>query len=191
MYTEVGRQVARFAMRGGKTMFLFTFGDTLEDQKSILRERFGDAGWECPAILSALDSASDFYFDTVSQVRMGLSPGAWHRGRIALIGDAASCISLVGGQGSALAMTAAYLLGYELAHCHGDHEAAFRAYEQSFGPFVLRKQDAALRFGGFFVPHSPFSIFLRNVAIKAMNLPFVANLAAGRDLADRISLPGL
>lgn len=62
MYTEVGQQVGRFALRGDRTMFLFTFadenasgGDTVQSQKALLRQRFGNSGWECPQILEALE----------------------------------------------------------------------------------------------------------------------------------------
>jgi 2-polyprenyl-6-methoxyphenol hydroxylase-like FAD-dependent oxidoreductase len=76
MYTEVGQQVARFAMRESRTMFLFTFADSNPDignvsaQKELLRQRFGGSGWECPSILDALDRTDDLYFDRVSQIRM-------------------------------------------------------------------------------------------------------------------------
>ncbi len=82
MYTEVGQQVARFAMRDDRTMFLFTFADSkpesgdVQTQKALLRKRFGASGWECPAILDALDHTDDLYFDRVSQIRMD----AWSRG---------------------------------------------------------------------------------------------------------------
>ena len=91
MYTEVGQQLARFSMRNDRTMFLFTLADTNPDsgdvpeQKALLRRRFGASGWECPAILEALDRATDLYFDRVSQIRMN----AWSRGRVVLVGDAA------------------------------------------------------------------------------------------------------
>jgi 2-polyprenyl-6-methoxyphenol hydroxylase-like FAD-dependent oxidoreductase len=195
MYTEVGRQVARFSLRDGRTMFLFIFKDESADigdqkqQKQAVREQFAGCGWECPRILAALDSAQEFYFDRVSQIRMGQGVAPWHRNRVALLGDAASCISFLGGQGSALAMTAAYLMAGELAQCNGNYELAFRAYEQRFGPFVLRKQNAALRFAGTFVPPSRTSIFVRNQVMRLMNLPFVADWVVGRDLADRITLP--
>jgi hypothetical protein len=49
-----------------RTMFLFTFADeniSVVDnalaQKAILRERFGDGGWECAKILQALDTCND------------------------------------------------------------------------------------------------------------------------------------
>ncbi len=69
-------------------------------QKALLRERYGEEGWECTQILEALDSAPDLYFDSVSQIRMN----AWSKGRIALVGGAAFCVSPAAGQGPALAM---------------------------------------------------------------------------------------
>ena len=196
MYSQVGGQVARFSMRDDRTMFLFTFADddpaigTLADQKRQLHSRFGDSGWECARILAALDRTGELYFDRVSQIRMGTGDSPWHRGRIGLLGDAASCISFLGDQGSALAMTAAYLLAGELRRYQGDHHRAFQAYERRFSPFVLRKQKAALRMSGTFVPRSRSSILLRNLVMKMMNWNPIADLVVRGDLADRLDLPG-
>lgn len=196
MYTEVRQQVARFAMRGDRTMFVFIFkdndpggADNIGRQKALLRERFGSSGWECPRILDALDAAHDFYFDRVSQIRMDPQQGLWTRGRVTLVGDAASCVSLLAGQGTALAMVAAYILASELHRAAGDYSEAFRRYQNLFGPFVLRKQKAALRFAGAFAPESKFSLFLHNQVYKLMAIPWIADLALGRDFADSIALP--
>ena len=106
-YNTPGRQVARFALRDDRTMFLFVFraehGSAELSPKHQLHKEFGDAGWECPSILAALDNVDDLYFDVVSQIRMD----RWSRGRVLLIGDAAGCISLLGGEGTGLAMTEA------------------------------------------------------------------------------------
>lgn len=48
---------------------------------------------------SATMPGRSIYFDRVSQVHMGDRVGGWTRGRVALVGDAAWCISLLGGQG--------------------------------------------------------------------------------------------
>lgn len=196
MYTQVGQQVGRFAMRDDRTMFLFTFADecpgSLSDvpsQKAVLRKRFEDSGWECAQILAALDAADDFYFDRVSQIRMDPQRGLWTRGRVTLIGDAASCVSLLAGQGTALAMVAAYILAGELSRCGGDYAAAFRRYQELFGPFVLAKQKAALRFASSFAPKSQISLFLRNQLFNLLAIRWIAELAVGRDVADRITLP--
>ncbi len=193
MHTEVGQQVARFSMRDDRTLFLFTFADDDPDsgdtqqQKNLLRKRFANTGWECAKILEALDSSTDFYFDRVSQIR--IEGQQWSRGRIVLLGDAASCVSLMAGEGSSLAMTAAYILAGELHRADGDYAAAFARYQQLFGPFVAEKQKMALRFAGWFAPPSNFSIFLRNQGMKLLKFPALADLIVGRDLVDHITLP--
>jgi 2-polyprenyl-6-methoxyphenol hydroxylase-like FAD-dependent oxidoreductase len=95
----------------------------------------------------------------------------------------------LGGQGSALAMTAAYLLAGELGRCQGEYSTAFLAYEQQFAPFVSRKQNAALRFAGTFVPRSQVSILFRNLIMSLMNWTLVANAVVRSDLVDRLQLP--
>jgi 2-polyprenyl-6-methoxyphenol hydroxylase-like FAD-dependent oxidoreductase len=191
MYTEVGRQVARFAMRDDRTMFLFTFADSDPDngdvlaQKELLRRRFGGSGWECSSILDALDHAEDLYFDRVSQIRMD----AWSQGRLALVGDAAYCVSLLAGQGSALGMAGAYILAGELHRAAGDYGAAFARYQAIFQPLIRAKQEMALSFAGAFAPKSKFRLWLRNRILNLLGVGWIADLIVGRDLADRISLP--
>ena len=196
MLTEVNQQVSRVSMRDDKTLFIFMFrdddplgSDTIQAQKALLRRRFGGSGWECPQILEALDAAPDLYFDRVSQIRMDPQQGLWTRGRVTLAGDAASCVSLLAGQGTALAMVAAYILAGELHRAQGDYAQAFRRYQDLFAPFVLKKQKAALGFAGAFAPKSKLSLFLRNQIFKLLTIPWVADLAVGHDMADKIALP--
>src|SRR5262249_17454855 len=94
-----------------------------------------------------------------------------------------------GGQGAALAMVAAYILAGELRRTNGDYASAFTRYQDLFGPFVLQKQDAALRFAGAFAPKSKFALFLRNQIFNVLSIRWIENLAMGRDFADRIMLP--
>lgn len=196
MYTEVGQQVARFTMRGNRTLFLFIWSGaseapagTIEERKAILRRRFGSSGWECRQILDRLDASPDLYFDRVSQIRMGDQPGTWTRGRVGLVGDAAFCVSLLAGQGSALAMISAYVLAGELSSAAGNPARAFMQYQQRLAPFILKKQNAALRFGGYFAPGSPTSLFLRNQVMKVLSIPWIADVVVGRDFRDRLALP--
>jgi len=195
MYTEVHQQVGRFTMRGGRTLFLFTFADgdpgtgDPRAQKALLRKRFGNSGWECPRILDALDSSSDLYFDRVSQIHMEERTGMWTQGRVALLGDAASCVSLLAGQDSALAMVAAYILAGELHRAGGDHSQAFARYQRLFAPFVQGKQKAALRFAGFFAPKSKAALILRNQVMKLFRIPWVANFTIASEITDKLTLP--
>jgi 2-polyprenyl-6-methoxyphenol hydroxylase-like FAD-dependent oxidoreductase len=113
----------------------------------------------------------------------------WTRGRFALVGDAAFCVSLLGGQGSALAMIAAYILAGELKLAKGDETVAFEQYERRLRTFLADKQKAAVRFAPFFAPHSRLRMFLRNQVMKLMAIPLVADLAVGREIRDSIEIP--
>ncbi len=194
IYCQPGRMLGRFALRDDRTLFLFVFADAaqasamplgLPAQKSVLRDRFGGGKWECARILDELDRTEDLYFDQVSQITMP----SWSRGRVALIGDAAFCVSLMAGQGSALAMTAAYVLAGELAAASGDYARAFAAYEQRLRAYIGSKQKAAERFSRAFAPQTRWGLFLRNQVIRACALPGVAKLALGRDMSDAFALP--
>jgi 2-polyprenyl-6-methoxyphenol hydroxylase-like FAD-dependent oxidoreductase len=189
-----GRQVSRFSMRGDKTLFLFVFRDehlgaerpsSEQERKSALRRAFGDVGWEGPRILAAMEKAESLYFDRVSQIRMD----HWTRGRTALIGDAAACVSLLAGEGTGLAMAEAYVLAGELRGCGGDHTVAFARYEERMMPFLKRKQESAAKFASAFSPKTAFGITFRNLVSRLLRIPLVADFFIGRDLRDELKLP--
>ncbi|MHA6695938.1 FAD-binding domain [Homoserinimonas sp. A520] len=191
-HTEVGVQALRFAMRDDTTMFCFTFRhdgdlptDDVEAQQELLRARLAEVGWEVPDILDRMPQARTFYCDRASQIRMP----SWSSGRVALIGDAAACPSLLAGQGSALAMVEAYVLAAELHKAGDDYRAAFAAYERQLAPFVRTKQDAAIGLGAAFAPRNRMQVLLRSTVLGLMAVPFIAQLAMGRSLRDPIQLP--
>ena len=192
IYSEPGRMLGRFALHADRTLFLFVFAAdvdplpaVLDLQKAMLRERFGDGKWECSRILGELDRTQDLYFDRVSQIMLD----SWSRGRVALVGDAAFCVSLMAGQGSALAITAAYVLAGELAKARGRHEVAFGKYEELLRAYIEMKQRGAERFAGAFAPRTQFGLFFRNQVIKAFAIPGLARLAFGREIIDTMQLP--
>ena len=113
----------------------------------------------------------------------------WSRGRVGLIGDAAFCVSLLAGQGSALAMTAAYVLAEELGKANGDYKTAFRSYEELMRPYVVGKQNAAVRFASSFAPRTRLGLTFRHFVMNAFRIPMIARFAIGRDLvADQLKL---
>jgi 2-polyprenyl-6-methoxyphenol hydroxylase-like FAD-dependent oxidoreductase len=93
------------------------------------------------------------------------------------------------GQGSALAMTAAYVLAGELAKAGGRHDEAFNRYETLLRAFVESKHKGAERFSAAFAPRTRFGLFLRNQVIRACAIPGVARLALSRDITDTLKLP--
>ncbi len=64
--------------------------------RRFLRDTFQDFGWETSKILELMSSSDDFYFDSVTQVKMK----SWTKGRVALLGDAGYCASPISGQGN-------------------------------------------------------------------------------------------
>ena len=192
MHGEVGAQAIRVALRDDLTMFMLTFRhqgripvDDAAAQHALLRTSLAGAGWEIPAILEQLPQARTLYLDRANQIRMP----SWTKRRVALIGDAAASPSLLAGQGSALAMVAAYVLAAELAATPGDHRRAFEAYERRLMPMLGSKQDAAKGLGTAFAPPSRLHLLLRTSLMKLMGLPPVASLAMGRSLRDPVELP--
>jgi 2-polyprenyl-6-methoxyphenol hydroxylase-like FAD-dependent oxidoreductase len=187
-YNTPGRQLGRFALRGDRTMFLFVFRDEHDSAgiapKDQLRNQFGDVGWECPDILAALDDVDDLYFDVVSQIRMD----RWSYGRVLLVGDAAGCISLLGGEGTGLAITEAYVLAGELARAGGDYRCAFDAYEARLHPFIKSKQAGAVRYIPFFATRTRVGLWFRNFAMRTMNFGPLAGVFAG-SVRDEFALP--
>ena len=198
-YSRPGRQAARFALRDDRTLILMVFAEDdatqasddaarpvdLAAKRRLLHARFDDAGWECPQILAAMDRCESLYVDRVSQIHMD----RWSSGRVALVGDAAACPSLLAGQGSSLAMTAAYVLAGELNRSRGDHAAAFAAYEALLRPLIEAKQRSAAQFAETFTPRTELGLRLRNLVTRAMRIPFVAELALGRSLRDDLCIP--
>jgi 2-polyprenyl-6-methoxyphenol hydroxylase-like FAD-dependent oxidoreductase len=192
IYGQPGRMLGRFTLHDDRTLFLFVFAaeeDSLPTQvylqKVLLREKYSKAKWETPGILDELDRTQELYLDHVSQIKMD----TWSRGRVALAGDAAFCVSLVAGQGSALAMTSAYVLAGELARAGGRHEEAFGKYETLLRAYIGTKQRAAERFAAAFVPKTRRGLQFRNQVIRAFAIPGLARLAVGRDIVDRLRLP--
>ncbi len=192
MYGQPGRMVGRFTLHGDQMLFLFVFAAdsgclpmTLDQQKAMLRERYRGGKWECPRILAELDRTHVLYFDRVSQIRVE----SWSRGRIALLGDAAFCVSLLAGQGSALAMISAYVLAGELANADGRYEQAFAKYEMFLRAYINMKQRGAKRFAGGFAPKTQWGMWFRNQVIRAFTIPGLARFAVGRDITDTLRLP--
>lgn len=191
MYGLPGRMLGRFTLRDDRTLFLFVFTadgslpETLDAQKETLRRRYADGKWECPCILDDVSTSNDIYFDRVSQIQME----RWSKGRVALVGDAAFCVSLAAGQGSALAVISAYVLAGELLRAEGQHETAFQNYEAILRNFIATKQRGAARFAAALAPRTQFGSWFRNQVIKSFAIPGLATFAVGKDMTDALRLP--
>jgi 2-polyprenyl-6-methoxyphenol hydroxylase-like FAD-dependent oxidoreductase len=149
----------------------------------IVTDRFADAGWEVPRLLTDLASATDLWFDRFAQIHLD----SWSQGRIALLGDAAWAAG-PGGGGTGLAMTGAYVLAAELAK--GDHTTAFARYEATLRKGATSGQKQARNAGPFLAPPTARKIRSRNRAYRILSsrllLPLFVRLTEGA--ANAVSL---
>ena len=141
------------------------------DRMATLQGCYRDAGWIVQDVLRAHADDVPVYFDSATQIVMP----QWHQGRVALIGDACGCLTLIAGQGSHMAMAGGYVLAQELAR-QGDHRAAFAAYQDFLKPHVDRKQRDAARFARLFVRARNSRAWLRRLTIRLLFSRALINL---------------
>jgi 2-polyprenyl-6-methoxyphenol hydroxylase-like FAD-dependent oxidoreductase len=170
IYEEPGRVLWCYPLdeRRMDAMYIFRHDDVGHlphaQRLAFVREQFEGAGWIAGRVLQDVPSSEPIYFDAMTQIVMS----AWHKGRIALLGDACGCLTPLAGQGSHMAMAGAYVIARELERYGGDHLRAFPAYEKFQKPFVAKKQDEARRFARQFVPASGLQMTTRYLLLRMM-----------------------
>jgi len=143
-----------------------------EERLDFGRKAYEGAGWIGEALLDAYSGEEPIFFDTLTQIAMP----RWSRGRVALLGDACGCLTLLAGQGSHMAMAGAYVLARELKRYKGHYAAAFTAYEAKLKPAVAARQEDAATFAKVFIPSARSRPWLRRLVIKIIFSPLVMPL---------------
>ncbi len=98
----------------------------------------------------------------------------WSAGRIALLGDAASAVSLIAGKGATLAMAGAVVLADALAEYRGGPKAAFAAYEARLRPRAEAAQRMARRHARLFTTADRSQLLAREAVLRPAARPFLA-----------------
>lgn len=188
MYNEPGRMAS---IGGSKAQVMFVFRSAPIDydrydqaqQKRIIAAAYAGGGWRLPELVAALPDARDVYLDAIGQVRID----TYHRGRVALLGDAAYGNTL-GGFGSGLAIVGAYVLAGELAAAGGDHRRAFARYQELMYGYakLARTRNSA---GSFLAPRTRRGIRWRDRMLRS-RLLMAAMLKFTDRAATDIDLPG-
>ena len=175
MYNVPGR-MAGIARYKDKALATFTFRSEpldyghhdLDAQKKILVDAFaGHTTWKIPQLLDAARTDPEFFFDSASQIHMP----SWHRGRVALVGDAGYCAAFLSGRGTSLALTGAWFLAEELERCGADHTAAFERYEARQRPYITFAQDRVGQGRDRLIPATREAIDTRNERLRTASTP--------------------
>lgn len=194
-----GKTVGTYSARENteaKAMFYFATSAPVSRrdaaaQLQLVEETFAGIGWEVPQLLRGLRASDDFYFDSISQIKLD----SYSRGRIALVGDAAYCASPLSGMGTSLGIVGAYVLAGELHTASesaanrvaseqpeaiaqgssdaGDsstvaHVSAFARYDAVMRPFVAACQKQGVDGARWFIPGSRAFLALRNLTFRLM-----------------------
>jgi 2-polyprenyl-6-methoxyphenol hydroxylase-like FAD-dependent oxidoreductase len=165
LYEETNRSAFFYPLDSARMDATYVFrhdAQTVPPGRSLafVRAHYDGGGWITADVLRDYRDSEPIFFDRATQIVMP----RWHDGRIALVGDACGCLTLLAGQGSHMAMAGAYLLARELAR-HNDHRDAFAAYQDALKPQVDRKQREAARYANLFVPSARSRPWLRRLVL--------------------------
>lgn len=157
----------------------------IEAQKRIVARVYANESWQLPRMMASMLAAEDFYFDRSGRVEMPV----WHRGRVALLGDACTAGSV--GMGTSMALVGAYVLAGELAAARGDHRRAFPAYQNLMRGYAAANLKPLPGGTKGFLPATPRGIRTRNTITRWMfRLPTKRLMLGGMDKAvHAITLP--
>ncbi|KAF2211541.1 hypothetical protein CERZMDRAFT_43304 [Cercospora zeae-maydis SCOH1-5] len=159
-----------------------------EDQKALLDNMFrGFNGPLGKRAVEGMHRADDFYFTRIVQIKLD----SWHRGRAALVGDAAYSPSPLTGQGTTLAIIGAYVLAGEMAKSPDDLQQAFASYHAILKAFVSESQQIPL--GGkapkLALPQTDWGIWILRLCYKIIALSGLWRLLNFGNETVKVDLP--
>ncbi len=143
-----------------------------DERLAFVKEQFKGSHWILEDVLREYRGSEPIYFDSLTQIVMP----EWSKGRVALLGDACGCLTLLAGQGSHMAMADAFVLARELERHGGDHDAAFAAYQAMMKPPVDERQRDAAQFARYFIPDPRSRPWLRRLVIALLFSPLLLPL---------------
>jgi 2-polyprenyl-6-methoxyphenol hydroxylase-like FAD-dependent oxidoreductase len=167
MYNEPGTAVALHPGAGSPGVaFMFRSRARIDHRdpeaaRELLEGTYRNVGWRTQELLSTYLAAEDVYFDSVSRIRMS----SWSRGRVTLLGDAASCVSLFG-DGSSSAMEGAATLAASLSASPHEIPAALARYESAHRTVTRPRQRNVWIASHLLIPSSQLGITLRDQALR-------------------------
>jgi 2-polyprenyl-6-methoxyphenol hydroxylase-like FAD-dependent oxidoreductase len=168
-YWQPNRMVGVYHNADGSIQAFFVFATEdighvpPEKRQAILRHHYEGAGRQVETLLAGIATDTPIFLDSVTQIAMP----QWSCDRVALVGDAAYCPTLISGQGASLAMGGAYILAEELGQTAAI-PTALANYEKRLRPHIEEKQKKARKLAKSFVPRSRARIWLNHIMLKLL-----------------------
>jgi 2-polyprenyl-6-methoxyphenol hydroxylase-like FAD-dependent oxidoreductase len=171
---DIGRTAAIYPVRetGQARVILLWRTPVLHDydrhdiaaQRRLIRNLYGDMGWEVPRLLAELENADDLYLDSISTI----VTDTWTRGQVTLVGDAGYSPGPAVGGGTSLVVVGAYVLASELAAAGGDHVHGLAAHEEVLRPAVKASQRIGQAVIKRLIPRSRVQLWAMAQAIRLL-----------------------
>lgn len=173
-FVDPGRMVEFYSLDDGRlaTLYIWRTDETgpVDDRRAALRSAFADAHPDAVARIDRLGGDDHLFFDTMAMIVLP----EWSRGRVALLGDSAHCLTLVSGQGAGMAMASAYLLAQALGTDAHDVASTLSEHEARLRPTIERLQVRSRKMAAWFIPATPRAFAVRNAVMRWLPRPLLA-----------------
>lgn len=166
-----------------------SIADLPPDQaRSELRDIFAGAGWQADRVIEGFSISQDVYFDYLTQIKMP----DWSKKRVCITGDAAWCVTPLGGGGSSLALIGGYVLAAFLSQSSDESSTltqkadnlniseALQRYEKWMRPIVDDAQKLPPGTPGLFYPQTKMGVGTIRTVIR------IASFGPLRKVASRM-----
>jgi 2-polyprenyl-6-methoxyphenol hydroxylase-like FAD-dependent oxidoreductase len=185
-YAEPGLQSEYYSLDAQRTAALHVWRSPVHgavpahERRALLAQVTAQSHMVVRSGLAAVEAGTDLVIDDLALVVLP----AWHRGRVLLVGDAAHSLSLISGQGAGMALASAGVLAQELERSAGaghvptaeQLEQALQMHRRRLHPTIQRLQQRSRKIAPAFVPATPLSFYLRNLALRVMPGPVMRHV---------------
>ncbi|MFD1885501.1 FAD-dependent monooxygenase [Paenibacillus wenxiniae] len=188
-YTATGgRQISLRPDNQGTIRAMLAFKDDKHNLASLPHEQalaelkviFAGAGWQDKRVIEGFATSKDVYFDYLTQIKMS----TYSEGSVCVTGDAAWCVTPIGGGGSSLALIGGYVLAAFLSQQDSNESASISngldQYEQWMRPMVDKAQSLPPGTPDLFYPQTKVGVGTMQTFIR------IASFGPFRKLASRI-----
>lgn len=146
-----------------------------KDARMELAKVFSNAGWEADRVVAGFQTSKDVYLDALTQIRMT----SWYDGRIVLTGDAAWCVTPLGGGGTSIALVGGYVLAAYLSqHDQDEFHVATSEYDDWMRPYVAKVQELPKGTPDVFYPRTRLGVTVLRTVWRLLSTPPFRSIGA-------------
>jgi 2-polyprenyl-6-methoxyphenol hydroxylase-like FAD-dependent oxidoreductase len=153
------------------------------DRQTFLRERFAHYSPFYRELIDSIQPQDYLYHDELTQIAIP----TWTKGRIALLGDAAYCMTLMSGMGASMAMAGAYVLAQQIDQYQSQpqgYQLAFQAYEHTLRDKITQLQEYGRNISNFTTANNLFGYNMTNLFLKIIPEPILMKQLAKMSATD-------